>query len=54
MLGENTNTIKKNTETLSEGSGEVSVEVNTEKTEHMVVSCHQNVGLSYNLWTANK
>jgi hypothetical protein len=35
--------IKKNTEALSEASGEVGLEVNTEKTKYMVVSHHQNV-----------
>jgi hypothetical protein len=30
------------------------LEVNTEKTECMVVSCHQNTGQNYNLLITNK
>jgi hypothetical protein len=49
MLGKNTNTIKKNTEGLSEAGIDVGPEVNTEKTNYMVVSCHQIAGQNYNL-----
>jgi hypothetical protein len=44
----------KNTKSLLEVRREVSLEVNTEKTKHMVVSHHQNVGQNLNLLTANK
>jgi hypothetical protein len=42
MLGRNTDTVSKNSEALLEASKEVGVEVNTEKSKYMVVSCHQN------------
>jgi hypothetical protein len=43
ILGENINTIKKNT-SLLEANREVGLAVNTEKTKYMVVSYHQNAG----------
>jgi hypothetical protein len=54
MLGENTNTIKKNTEALFDIRGEVGLEVNTEETKYMDVSCHRNSGQYHSLVTANK
>jgi len=41
---ENINTVKKNIEALLKAGREVSLEVNTEKSKYMVVSCHQNAG----------
>jgi hypothetical protein len=42
VLGGNTNTIRKNTAALSEASGEGGLEVNTEKSQYIVMSRHQN------------
>jgi hypothetical protein len=54
MLGENINTVKRNIETLFEGSRQVGLELNTERTKYMFVSHHQNVGQSHILFIANK
>jgi hypothetical protein len=53
MLGININSIKKSKEALLESSREVSLEVSTKKTKHIVISHHQNTGQN-NLPTANK
>jgi len=50
VLGDDINTTKKNTEDLSEACMEVGLEVNTEKTKCMVMSCHHNAGENRNLW----
>jgi hypothetical protein len=42
LLGDNIDTIKKNTQTLIDASKEVSLEVNAEKTKYMLLSRHQN------------
>jgi hypothetical protein len=44
LLGDNIDTIKKNSETLTDASKEVGLEVNTEKTKYMSLSRHQNAG----------
>jgi hypothetical protein len=43
LLGDNIDTIKKNTDTLIEAGKEVSVEINVGKTKYMLLSLHQNV-----------
>jgi hypothetical protein len=40
LLGDNIDTIKKNTETLIGNSGEVGLEINVEKTKYMLLSRH--------------
>jgi hypothetical protein len=44
ILGDNINTIKKNTQTLTDASKEVDLEANTHKTKYRLLSCHQNAG----------
>jgi hypothetical protein len=44
LLGDNTDTMKKNTETLIVASKEVGLEINVEKTKCMLLSRQQNVG----------
>jgi hypothetical protein len=53
ILGDDINTIKKNM-ALLEASTEVGLEVNMEKTKHVVVSPDQNKGKNHNLLTVNK
>jgi hypothetical protein len=40
LLGDNIDTIKKNTETLIDASKEVGLEINVEKTKYMLLSRH--------------
>jgi hypothetical protein len=49
LLGGNIDTIKKNTETLIDASKGVSLEVTTEKTKYMLLSCHHNAGQNHNI-----
>jgi hypothetical protein len=51
---DNIDTIKKNTETLADANKEVGLEVNTEKTKYMLLSCHQNAGQNHYIKIANK
>jgi hypothetical protein len=44
LLGDNIDTINRNTQTLIYASKEVGLEVNVEKTKHMLVSWDQNAG----------
>jgi hypothetical protein len=43
-LADNIDTAKKNTQTLTDASKEVGLEVNTEKAKYMLLSRHQNAG----------
>jgi hypothetical protein len=44
LLGDNIDTIKKNTEIVINATKEVGLEINVEKTKYMLLSRHQNVG----------
>jgi hypothetical protein len=44
LLGDNIDTIKKNTESLIDASKEVGLEISVYKTKYMLPSRHQNVG----------
>jgi hypothetical protein len=46
LLGDDIDTLEKNTETLIDVSMEVGLEINVEKTKYMLLSHHQNVGRS--------
>jgi hypothetical protein len=54
LLGDNTDTIKKNTETLTGASKEVGLEVNTKKTKYMLLSHQQNTGQNHDIKMAIK
>jgi hypothetical protein len=54
LLGDNMNSMKKNTEALIAASREVDVEVNTQKTKHMLMSHHENAGQKHNIKIANR
>jgi hypothetical protein len=54
LLEDNTDTIKKNTETLIVASKEIGVEVNVEKTKHLLLSRQQNVGQNRDIKIANR
>jgi hypothetical protein len=53
LLGDNIDTIKKNTETIIDTSKEVGLETNVEKTKYMFLFRHQNVGRNRDVKIAN-
>jgi hypothetical protein len=54
LLGDNIDTIKKNTQTLIDASMDVGLEVNTEKTKYMLLSRHQNARQNHDIKTGNR
>jgi hypothetical protein len=54
LLGDNTDTIKKNILTLIGTSKEVGLEVKTEKSKYMLLSHHQNAGKTHDIKIANR
>jgi ABC-type siderophore export system fused ATPase/permease subunit len=54
ILEENTDTIQKNTEALLDGSKEVGLEVNPEKTKYMLMSHCKKAGQKHGIKTANR
>jgi ABC-type siderophore export system fused ATPase/permease subunit len=53
LLGDNTDIIKKNTETLIDASKEVGLEVNAEKIKYMFLSSYQNAAQNHDIKIAN-
>jgi hypothetical protein len=53
LLGDNIDTIKKNTETLIDASKVFGLEVNAEKTKYMLLSRHENAGKNYDIKIVN-
>jgi sorting nexin-29 len=54
LLGDNTDTIEKNTETLIDASKEVGLEINVEKTKYTLLSRRQNAGQNRDIKIANR
>jgi hypothetical protein len=54
LLGDSINTIKENTETLLQASGDIGLEINAEKTKYMIMSRHRNSGQNQNIRIANE
>jgi hypothetical protein len=54
VLGDNIETVTKNTEILVVDSKEVGLEINVEKSKYMLLSRHQNVGQNRDIKIANR
>jgi hypothetical protein len=54
LLAGNIDTVKKHTETLTDASKEVGLEINVEKTKYMLLSRHQNAGQKQDIKIANR
>jgi hypothetical protein len=53
LLGDNVDTVKKNTETLIDFSSRVGLEINKEKTNNMLLSCHWSTDQNHGIKIAN-
>jgi hypothetical protein len=54
LLGDNTDTLKKNTESFIDASKEVGLEVKAGNTKYMLLSRHQTLGQNHDIKIANK
>jgi hypothetical protein len=54
LLGDNIDTIKKNTKSLIDASKEIGLDINVEKTKYMLLSRHQSVGQNWDIKIANR
>jgi hypothetical protein len=54
LLGDNIDTMKKNTKTLIDANKEIGLEVNTEKTKYMLLCRHQNARQNHDIKIANR
>jgi hypothetical protein len=54
LLGDNIDTIKKNTKSLNHASKKVGLEINVEKTKYMLLSRQGNVGQNRDIKMANR
>jgi outer membrane translocation and assembly module TamA len=52
-MGDNTDTINKNAETVIDASKEVGLKVNAEYTRYMLMSRHHNTGQNHDIKIAN-
>jgi hypothetical protein len=54
LLGDNIDTIEKNTDTVIDANKEVGLEINAEETKYMLLSRHQNAGQNRDIEIANR